>query len=628
MIKNNLREALILAGGKGTRLSRILKGKPKPLVEIGKTPLLKHQINLLIRYGIKRINLLVNYKSEQIKSFLEKEFFNIDFKLYEDGKIPLGSGGSILKHLKNFDKSFIVLYGDTFLEVDFDKFYHFHAINKSSLTVFAHPNNHPYDSDILICNSKNQVIDISGYPHSKSFYSANLVNAALYIVEKDALLNIAKPNKKLIDFAKDLIPLYIKRENIYAYKSREYIKDCGTEDRLKKVELDYKNKKHEAISTKNEIKSIFLDRDGTIIKNISHLNSKDQIEFINKSARAIKNFNDNNFLVSVVTNQPVVARGEITLENLKDIHNYIEWEIAKEGAFFDEISFCPHYPESGFKGEVKALKIKCQCRKPETGMLDEVNKKYQIDKKKSWIIGDSTADIKCGNNFNIKTILVETGFAGRDQKYICEPDFVFKDLFAASNFIINEYPRLYDLVRSINFDTNNKNIFISGLSNSGKSTFSSVIKDFIEENHDINCHIIRLDNYLLEINERDSFPNIFSKKIVTLIKSRFKKQNIDLKPQKYDKFHRCILPLDDIINIDKNDWVIFEGLITFDLTKKYFKTNQFFIECSETKIKNRFVADYKLRGLNKSEIEDLYIKRSIERSQIKMQKRNTNIIKL
>ena len=71
MIKNNLREALILAGGKGTRLSRILKGKPKPLVEIGKTPLLKHQINLLIRYGIKRINLLVNYKSEQIKSFLE-----------------------------------------------------------------------------------------------------------------------------------------------------------------------------------------------------------------------------------------------------------------------------------------------------------------------------------------------------------------------------------------------------------------------------------------------------------------------------------------------------------------------------------------------------------------------------
>ena len=130
MINNKLTDAIILAGGKGTRLANVLNGKPKPLVEIGGIPLLKHQVDLLIKFNIKNIYLLVNYKANLIKKYLEDEYNNVNFIILEDGEHALGTGGSIIKHLTSFSERFLVLYGDTFLNIDFDKFYKFHQLKK------------------------------------------------------------------------------------------------------------------------------------------------------------------------------------------------------------------------------------------------------------------------------------------------------------------------------------------------------------------------------------------------------------------------------------------------------------------------------------------------------------------
>jgi|SaaInlStandDraft_1057018.scaffolds.fasta_scaffold06828_5 histidinol-phosphate phosphatase family protein len=631
MINNILNDAIILAGGKGTRLANVLNGKPKPLVEIGGIPLLKHQVDLLIKFNINNIYLLVNYKANLIKKYLEDEYNNnINFIILEDGAHALGTGGSIIKHLTSFSDRFLVLYGDTFLNIDFDKFYKFHQLKKSDLTLFTHPNSHPYDSDIVVADSFDQVIGISGYPHDENFYSANLVNAALYIVEKKILESLPKLDKKIIDFAKDLIPLYLKLDkNVYSYKSIEYIKDCGTEDRLNNVEEYYSKYYNNIYDENNLTPSIFIDRDGTIIKNVDHLNSINQIKFLKNSLQAIKKFNLNNFLVSIVTNQPVLARGELSEQGLKDIHNYIEWEAGKEGAYFDEILYCPHHPHSGFEGEVIDLKIICNCRKPKTGMIQEFSRKYNIDKKESWFIGDSTADIKCGNDFGVNTILLETGFSGKDNKFLTEPDYIFKDLFTASTFINQDYLKLTNIAKSLKINEDFNNIFISGVSKSGKSTFSSVLKKFIERSFNVKCHIIRLDNYMLDLKDRGSFPNIYdNEKIKAIIRKRNEKKCLNIPTQRYDKFNRIIMRSNELIKIFKDDWVIFEGIITYNLTNNFFNKNQFYVECDEIKIKDRFKRDYINRGLKESSAIKLYEKRSSERTYIEEQKKKSKIIKL
>ncbi len=138
----------------------------------------------------------------------------------------------------------------------------------------------------------------------------------------------------------------------------------------------------------------------------------------------------------IITNQPVIARGDCTFEKLETIHNKIETLLGKDGAYLDGIYFCPHHPDRGFKGEKKSLKMKCKCRKPNIGLLLDAQKNYNIDLSKSWFIGDTTSDILTGYRAGTKTILVDTGYAGEDKKYKIKPNYYAKSLLEAINLII------------------------------------------------------------------------------------------------------------------------------------------------------------------------------------------------
>jgi mannose-1-phosphate guanylyltransferase / phosphomannomutase len=142
--------------------------------------------------------------------------------------------------------------------------------------------------------------------------------------------------------------------------------------------------------------------------------------------------NESGYLAIVITNQPVVARGEISLEGLKEIHKKLETLLGKEGAYLDAIYFCPHYPESGFLGEVKELKIECECRKPKIGLLLKAKERFNIDLTKSWFIGDSDLDIECGQNAENKTILIKTF-----KETLSKPDYVAESLLDAVKISLN-----------------------------------------------------------------------------------------------------------------------------------------------------------------------------------------------
>ena len=149
--------------------------------------------------------------------------------------------------------------------------------------------------------------------------------------------------------------------------------------------------------------------------------------------------NDSEYLAIVITNQPVIAKGFCTENDVINIHSKMEYLIGLENAFFDKIYFCPHHPEKGFEGEIRKLKIDCDCRKPNTGMIKQAVKDLNIDLDKSYFIGDTTTDIKTGENIGLKTILVNTGYAGNDKKYLVNPTYNCENLYAAVKKILNNF---------------------------------------------------------------------------------------------------------------------------------------------------------------------------------------------
>lgn len=211
-----------------------------------------------------------------------------------------------------------------------------------------------------------------------------------------------------IDLDRDVLKPNIPSGKIFAYDTPEYIKDMGTPDRFYETEKDIESGKVHARNLKNKQKAIFLDRDGTINKMVGFVTKPEQFELIEGAAEAIKAINKSGYLAIVVTNQPVIARGDCTFEELQTIHDKMETELGKVGAFVDAIYVCPHHTDKGFEGERPEYKCNCNCRKPKPGLLLQAAKDFNIDLSESYMIGDSHRDVEAGENAGVKkSIMVE-----------------------------------------------------------------------------------------------------------------------------------------------------------------------------------------------------------------------------
>lgn len=438
-MKNTLCNIAILAGGKGTRLKSRTGNIPKPMALLLGKPVLQHQIELCKKQGFFNIALLVHYEHEVIRNYFEDgSNFGVNIT-YIAEEHPRGTAGALSDALDILSDDFLVLYGDTYFEVDLNLFFDYHNRSKSEISLMLHPNDHPIDSDLVEIDENYKVTAIHPYPRTHNTYLPNLVNAALYVVNKDVFKGII-PTCGKFDLAKNAFPILINNgANIFGYVSQEYIKDMGTPERIDKVERDIKNGLPEKLSTNVYRSAIFLDRDGTINEEVNHLSKPEQLRLIKGSGEAIRKINRKGLLTVVITNQPVIARGDLTFDGLNKIKNKLDYELGLEGAYLDKTFICPHHPDKGFAGEIRELKIVCNCRKPKTGLIDQAVRELKIDRNQSWFIGDTTSDILAGKKSGLKTILVGTGYAGNDKKYNVEPDFFFPDLNKAVDFIFNDY---------------------------------------------------------------------------------------------------------------------------------------------------------------------------------------------
>ena len=431
--------AVIMAGGKGSRLRSITNDEiPKPMVPVDGKPLLEYQVEALKEYGIKKIVMIVGHLGEKIMDhFKDGKDFGVDID-YIVEKEPLGTAGAFYYLKDKTDaKDFLLIFGDVFFDIDFDRMEDFHFKNAALTTLLAHPNGHPYDSDLIQTDDNGKVIGFDSKNNVRDYWYDNMVNAGMYIINRELLELVGEPVK--IDFEKDILANQVKNgANIYAYHSPEYVKDVGTVDRINATVEELKNGLIASKNLKNRQRAIFLDRDGTMNVSKGFISNADDLELIPGTIEAINAINKSGALAIVITNQPVIARGECSFEELHNIHNKLKTLLGEKGAFVDDIFYCPHHPDKGFEGEVPELKFDCECRKPKTGMIDEAVKKYNIDLSKSYMVGDSTMDLELARNAGVKSVLVDTGFAGNDGKYDRSCDIEAKDLLDAVEKIIKD----------------------------------------------------------------------------------------------------------------------------------------------------------------------------------------------
>ncbi|MDH7504132.1 MAG: HAD-IIIA family hydrolase [Verrucomicrobiota bacterium] len=436
-----MKQAVILAGGKGTRLKERLGELPKPLISIGGRPLLGHHLALCERYGFSDVVLLLGHGAEKIQQYVnEQKQPGLQLRCIVEPRL-LGTAGAVVAARERLAERFLVVYGDLMIRMDLDRLWHAHEAMRAYATLVVHPNDHPYDSDLIEVDKEGWVCAFHAKPHPPELFYQNLVNAAVYVVERKALEPFAGLPMPL-DFGKDLFPLMLRKGcRLLGYRTPEYIKDIGTPDRYDRVCAEFEKGVIARSALDHPQPAVFLDRDGTLNEEVDGVTKPDQLRLLPGAAEAVRMLNHHGIRVVVVTNQPVVAKGFCTEADIEMIHRKLETLLGREHAFIDRIYYCPHHPERGFPGERPDLKIECECRKPRPGLIRRAMKELNIDPNMSWVIGDSTVDIATAKNSGLPSILVRTGHKGLDGRHPVEPDLAFDSLLEAARYVVEKIGR-------------------------------------------------------------------------------------------------------------------------------------------------------------------------------------------
>lgn len=429
-------QAVIMAGGKGTRLRSITNDEiPKPMAPIAGKPILQWQIECLRRSGVTDILLITGYLGEKIEAYFGSGAdFGVRIDYFREEQ-PLGTAGALAEVADRLEEDFLLVFGDTIFDISIPRMMAFHREKQAEATLFVHPNSHPFDSDIVLRDETQRVCGFLSKHDTRTDWYDNCVNAGFYIVNKRLCGRIVRGEKT--DLEKQVLwPLARQGGAVYAYLSPEYIKDVGTPERITAAAGELERGVVAARNLEKKQKCVFLDRDGTVNQYRGLISTPEQLELEPCAAEAIRLLNRSGYLAVVVTNQPVVARGMCSVEDVENIHRKLSTLLGQEGAYLDGIVFCPHHPDKGYPEENPAYKIHCRCRKPDIGMLTACAERFNIDLAQSWMVGDTTVDLQTGLNAGTHTALVLTGEAGRDGKYDVQPQRTGADLLDVVKQII------------------------------------------------------------------------------------------------------------------------------------------------------------------------------------------------
>ena len=406
-------KTVIMAGGKGTRIASVNAEVPKPMIPILGKPILEYQLECLRDQGYTDVVLVIGHLGHVVQNYFGDGSgispatgmpFGVNIEYVVETE-PLGTAGALYLLKDRLNDDFLLLCGDVIFDIDVDRFYQFHKARGGVATLFTHPNSHPYDSGIIMADGAGRVTNWLHKEDPRQWYR-NRVNAGLHFFSKRIFEQGLFQELKKVDLDREVLKPLISTGELYVYDSPEYVKDMGTPDRFFAVSEDIKSGKVHSKNLSNAQKCVFLDRDGTLNKYVGFLRDIDELELLPCVAEAVRKINESGYLAIVVTNQPVIARGEVTVAQLQEIHNKLETLLGQEGAYVDAIYYCPHHPHKGYEGEIPELKIECDCRKPKAGMLLQAAREFNIDLASSFMVGDSESDAQCAINASCTPVLL------------------------------------------------------------------------------------------------------------------------------------------------------------------------------------------------------------------------------
>jgi histidinol-phosphate phosphatase family protein len=505
--------AVIIAGGLGTRAHAMTGDRiPKALLPVGGVPIIFRQMRALRREGVARLTVLAGHLGAQLAGPLGEEARNLGLAL--DIKVepePLGTAGC-LAALAPADGDALLVYGDMLFDIALAPLAEFHRQQRALITIVAHPNDHPRTSD-LIRERDGLVTALLPREIARTRDERNLVPAGLYLASAEFFTRI--PAAQKLDMVRDVLPRLVGAgERVAAYNTPEYMRDVGTEKRHATAERDLADETVAALNLKNTRPAIFFDVDGVLNEEpgLQGVLRPDDVTLVPGAGAAVAEARNARFLAVGITNRPQVARGDITFDDLDAILGRLEALLAEQHGVLDRIYVCPHHPDSGFPGEVKALKIRCACRKPGALLFRRAMEELPIDRARSFAIGDSLRDIGAARAAGIWAYGVRTGHGCRDAaRYpggpaaAPVPDLMFEDVGEAVRFGLAYRELAAPLAKAVR-DRQGEFarpllVAICGRSRSGKSVIAHALARLLQDDG-MTCLRVRLDDWIMPAAER------------------------------------------------------------------------------------------------------------------------------
>lgn len=376
-----IRQAVILAGGMGTRLRPLTDKIPKPMIVLNNRPFLEYLIELLRENGISEIILLLGYLPEKIKEYFGNgSNFGINIK-YSIGDVSHETGTRIMNAKELLDDHFLLLYCDNYCPLNLKKLVDFYCKHEASAMVTVYTNKDGITQNNVLVDNDGYVIK---YDKSRKDKNLNGVEIGFFIIDKKILKLMPNYN---FSFEKKILPQLVEKRQLLGTLTEHRYYSIGTLERIPITEKFLKPKK-----------VIFLDRDGVINKRppkADYVKNWSEFEFLPDAIEAIKLLYQKGYDIYVITNQAGIARGLMDEQDLKNIHENMKNEFEKHNTKIKGIYYCPHGWDDG-----------CECRKPKPGMFFQAARDHHIDLTKSIFIGDDERDIQAGKAIGCKTIIV------------------------------------------------------------------------------------------------------------------------------------------------------------------------------------------------------------------------------
>lgn len=391
-------EAIVLAGGLGTRLRSVVQDLPKAMAAIQSRPFLEYQLDLLIENGITRFIFSVGYKSESIRQHFSNSYKNCEI-VYALEKTRLGTGGAIKLAMQQVEGAHVVVVnGDSMFKTAVQEQYKVHLDSDADATLALKPmeNFERYGTVELADNGR-----ITTFLEKQSI-DKGLINGGLYIFKVDAFQKLDFPEKFSIE--KDYFEAKVKELNLFGFITEGYFLDIG-------IPKDFKKAQTEMVDFFNIDKSwtLFLDRDGVINKkrDNDYVKTIAEFEFLPNTLAAIANFSNFFGQIIIITNQQGVGKGIMSEQAITEIHRHLMTKVKEAGGKIDAIYHAP-----------QLVAEKSAMRKPEIGMAVKAGNDFPaIDFAKSIMVGDSPSDMEFGRRAKMVTVFVGDNTSDESENY-------------------------------------------------------------------------------------------------------------------------------------------------------------------------------------------------------------------